>query len=785
MAVIIGLEPGRSKGSSERFLLRDECGAELVVYALSEKVQRYIREAGLGPGTEFAPEAFRAYTRSGDIFGWPSEAPRLIEGRNAQPRLQTLPFEVAATSRLGVVGSFERVLSSQEGWVRLLLTVIFPGSTAEERVEVWMYQEERPRGRDAGVSPPQTGDVLRFYSERRVHPSNRVFSSEMRLAVVAPYAFPVSEEYLLDRKGRRWQIKEFGSTKYINAITLLDLRTGKRQRFRCSELIWQGETLVYQGLSTDGTATWKVLSLGSNLGRELGAPWRQLAQFQAGEVSAEDVDWEAAGRVIRQTLEAGKYLPRPIWKQWSAIKTAQGRRLSHVWNDLRRDHINTCWMHLRAHLTLGQLAAGTARDWNIDRIHRKFCDEFDEHVTESFWPFPRLPYASYWSAIPPHYFWAKTIHLGQLVELSEKRRRAPIRRALLLDGIRRDLGLDEFGEGRGIWQEVFNELPPAREQYRRFALTKASGKPRWIDEPCPELARIQTRIASILGAYRAAHPCATGFVPGRSAVLHARMHEGARTAVSVDIRDFFPSISRDQVHEALKVNLDAGQYRGRWRNPFKNWDDFSLYCLAMLVTHPFDKRLPQGAPSSPSVANLVAYTLDEDIVAMMRQLKYSSTFRYSRYADDLVISSTRKLDADIVARLREILKVAVEKMGWALAEEKTRVWRASERRPLEICSLVVPRHVGGPLGLPREVRRRLRAALHHADTGAAMPEDVGLIAYAYAVSGEHPLRMRISPQTRDHVASIADALVPWSARPAFVRGWMENETPGGNPSGGS
>lgn len=798
MAIIIGLEPGVNSFEKPRYLLREGSGGELKLYSTSEKVQRYIREAGLKPGDIFDEQAFKSYLKDGEISLMPAGATRLNFARRTQAILRELTsgLKVTKKSRIGRVGSVEAVLSGEDKWARFRMSVVFDGVSAEEQTEVWIYQGEASSGgKERGIKLPRSGQRLRFYlacpedgdAAELAWPPEGLSWPDQRLICLAPYLYPVRGDFLWDRKKRRWQIRAFNkdhnndpslrTIKYPGKVCLGEFVTERGRWFHCEQIVWRAEKLVYFGSCDDGVAKWKVVSLGCTDRNEVDEAWQAAAKFWAGEVSAEEVDWRGLGLKIRETLESGQYLPRPIWEHWSRTKTGEGKRLSHVWSALRRDHINTCWAHLRSRVTLGQLAGGNARDWDIERMHQQFVQIFRElyfkHRFALDWAWS---YAQRLEKTPAEFLNAQRIRLEELIALSETTHRGYVSRSSFFAGICGDLGIEideEYPVDEQMsWLRLHKSLPPPREQYRRFALTKSNGSPRWIDEPCPELRRIQLRIASILGGYRAAHPCAMGFVPGRSAVMHARMHEGARAAICVDIKDFFPSITQKQVYKALADGPTLGEYRSGLNHPFKNWHHWSLHSLSLLVTHPYDKCLPQGAPSSPAVANLVAYELDAYIMAALDQLKGRASLRYSRYADDMVISSRKPLKQAEIEQLLNIVKVGVESMGWAVAEEKTKAWQASARRPLEICGLIVPRHEGGELRLPRSVRRRLRAAIHHVNHDAAMPEDIGLIAYAYAVTGKHRLRAMVSGPTRAYIDQLAGRLVPADYRHDFIDGWM-------------
>ena len=184
-------------------------------------------------------------------------------------------------------------------------------------------------------------------------------------------------------------------------------------------------------------------------------------------------------------------------------------------------------------------------------------------------------------------------------------------------------------------------------------------------------------------AYRlAATKHAHGFVPGRSILTHARLHCGTRCVVTADVRRFFPSVRKERVAEAT--------------GPL-GLDETDAARFLKFVTR--RGRLPQGAPTSPHLANLVFAPADVELASLAR----THGWRYSRYADDLAFSG----DGDAAALLREVGRV-VRSHGFRLSERKTRVMPRRSRQ------LVTGLVVNERATVPREERRRLRGIVQSA-----------------------------------------------------------------------
>jgi retron-type reverse transcriptase len=153
--------------------------------------------------------------------------------------------------------------------------------------------------------------------------------------------------------------------------------------------------------------------------------------------------------------------------------------------------------------------------------------------------------------------------------------------------------------------------------YREFTIPKRSGGKRRIHAPTPELKTLQRRILRRLLARLKTHPAATGFERGESFVTNARRHVGRAVVLRFDVQDFFPSTSARRVEKYFRAI---------------GWNREAARLLSGLCT--WEGALPQGAPTSPRLSNLLNYRLD----ARLSGLAARSEAIYTRYADDLTFS---------------------------------------------------------------------------------------------------------------------------------------------------
>ena len=164
-------------------------------------------------------------------------------------------------------------------------------------------------------------------------------------------------------------------------------------------------------------------------------------------------------------------------------------------------------------------------------------------------------------------------------------------------------------------EEILNNVSG---HYQEFWMRKRSGGYRMISAPDKDLQAIQSTIYSrILSSVTIVHPAAVGFRCGRSVVDNAAPHLGKRYVLKMDIHDFFGSIRSPRVRQTFK----------KIGYP----ENVSKVLGALCCLH---RHLPQGAPTSPALSNIVGYEMDRKLAALAAE--YGLT--YTRYADDLTFS---------------------------------------------------------------------------------------------------------------------------------------------------
>ena len=224
-----------------------------------------------------------------------------------------------------------------------------------------------------------------------------------------------------------------------------------------------------------------------------------------------------------------------------------------------------------------------------------------------------------------------------------------------------------------------------------FAIRKKHGGLRQLTAPRRRMRELLMSLNDILTSLYEPTPWAYGFVPKRSVVDNARLHVGKKFVLNIDLHDFFPSITFEQV----KRCLTSEPYR---------FSDYAAELIANLCVVCRDGRryLAQGFPTSPMLSNMVCAEMDRQLA----ELAERSGVVYSRYADDMTFSSDECVlhapDGEFFSHVKSI----IEEHGFTLNEKKTRFQRRGQQRQ-EVTGLNVTDKVNTTRRYTREIRSQL------------------------------------------------------------------------------
>lgn len=252
-------------------------------------------------------------------------------------------------------------------------------------------------------------------------------------------------------------------------------------------------------------------------------------------------------------------------------------------------------------------------------------------------------------------------------------------------------------------------LQGARIRYSEVRIPKKRGGSRTLLIPSDEMKDIQRRILHRLLAKLRAHPAAMGFERGRSIVDNARPHVGRHVVIKMDVIDFFPATTAERVERYFRR---------------VGWSKRAAALLTQMTTH--DGGLPQGAPTSPRLSNLVNFGVDARVARFIAR-RYG---RYTRYADDITISFDKHRypwrDAKRVRGAVQITARILKAHGYR-AHRNKKLKVLYRHRLQRVTGLVV----NEKLQLPRATRRWLRAVRHRkATTGQCSLTDAQLAGWA-------------------------------------------------------
>ena len=297
---------------------------------------------------------------------------------------------------------------------------------------------------------------------------------------------------------------------------------------------------------------------------------------------------------------------------------------------------------------------------------------------------------------------------------------------------------------------------PILQHYRYAFAPKKTGAPRLIEIPKPKLMAIQRRILHEILDLVPVHDCAHGFVPGRSCVGAAQAHAGESVVVTADLKDFFLNTRVARVHHifrslgypwaaarALTSLCTACTPRSVFaRVPMARRHDWLTQKIYQ------SPHLPQGAPTSPALANLAAWHLDVRVRGLARSFGAS----YTRYADDLAFSG----DPDFAARIKPFLaglEQIARSEGFLLNERKTRIMRRGG------CQRVTGIVVNDRVNVPRAAFDALKATLHNCRrNGPAAENRAGLRDFRAHLNGKVTWVEHVNPARGERLRRMFDAI---------------------------
>lgn len=278
--------------------------------------------------------------------------------------------------------------------------------------------------------------------------------------------------------------------------------------------------------------------------------------------------------------------------------------------------------------------------------------------------------------------------------------------------------------------ELAKIVSTAPLRYKQYAIPKKHGGIRIVAQPSRELKALQRYILKTRLSAFPIHSAATGYVQNRNIATNARAHVGNDVLLKLDFRDFFPSIS-------------VQDWRARARSTkVAEVLDEDLYIYDKLLFWGQGTRLPKclsiGAPTSPTLSNIILFGVDEALNGYASDLHLV----YTRYADDIAVSGnlmSSVLKFESLAR-RSISRTKTPRLTFN--DEKRGIYQKGQK--LMVTGLVIT--PVGEISVGRERKRTISAMLHKVKIGEIDPPRIlklrGLIGFVLATEPEFVNRMR-------------------------------------------
>ncbi|MDJ0845182.1 MAG: reverse transcriptase domain-containing protein [Crocosphaera sp.] len=237
---------------------------------------------------------------------------------------------------------------------------------------------------------------------------------------------------------------------------------------------------------------------------------------------------------------------------------------------------------------------------------------------------------------------------------------------------------------------------PIDKAYTTFKIPKKSGGHRLITTPQTSLKIIQNKLNQVLSSVYKVKPSVHGFAIKKSIVTNAKIHIKQRYILNLDLQDFFPSIN-------------FGRVRGLFIAKPYNCTQEVATILAQICC--YNNQLPQGAPTSPIISNMICARLDSQLQKLAK--KYRCI--YTRYADDITFSTSRfkfphrlayfSQDSETFV-LSDELRTVIKDNGFSVNLSKLRLQNRYQRQ--EVTGIIV----NEKLNVKRKYIRQVRAILH-------------------------------------------------------------------------
>lgn len=267
--------------------------------------------------------------------------------------------------------------------------------------------------------------------------------------------------------------------------------------------------------------------------------------------------------------------------------------------------------------------------------------------------------------------------------------------------------------------------------YREFKIKKRSGGYRLITAPFPALLEMQEWIYQNILIQIPINPCAHGFTAKKSIITSSKLHTGKKELLKLDLKDYFPSIKINRIISIFK-NL--------------GYPNIIAFYLASICS--FEEGLPQGAPTSPILSNIISKELDKRLLSLSKKFN----LKYTRYADDLTFSG-ENIPSTFIKYVTDI----ITNEGFNVNEAKTRLYKSNTDK-IKGKRIVTGISVSEEkIKIPRKYKRELKQELHYIFTFGLHSHisklKIKKINYIYSVIGKVNFWLSVEPDNEYAIES--------------------------------
>jgi len=253
-----------------------------------------------------------------------------------------------------------------------------------------------------------------------------------------------------------------------------------------------------------------------------------------------------------------------------------------------------------------------------------------------------------------------------------------------------------------------------RKLYIIAKIPKRNGSKRILEIPTKSLKKFQRKILEEVLYKFGPHKAAHGFVKNRSPLTNAKVHVKAAIIIKLDIRDFF----RRTKKWTIKSAMDSAKTR-------MSLSDEDIAQLLEYTMH--EGHLPTGAPTSPALGNICLHRMDTELYKYCR----SHNLRYTRYADDITISSKKRIDKSEIGHIVTKVQALLKERGHVLRYDKIRIF--SRKNRMEVTGVVINEKPN----ISKKYRANVRAAIHQAKDGNDIEKIEGRISWVNQIAPHH------------------------------------------------